>query len=328
MRHALTGLLMIALGALPASAATLKLKNGTSVKCTVQRYDAAAKTLHVKLEDGSDAQYRMDQLDGRSAYLVNASLVPKDDAHAQLMTANFARDVGLYAHAARRYKDAVRLDPALKGAVDTEMTTLRRSAAQMCLANAKTAAGKRDFAEAEKWLKVLIEKLPDEPEAAQAAAALEQHYAQTRSTKMAAADAKSSEALKKNIERGRARYEQMVDKTKKGLQARSSGQSKGFYNSALADGKYVLGEIDRIEEEYDDPATQERTATYRTVVTEQMVEVHLHIASLLATQSDYQGAQREVSQALALDPKDAGALSMRARLEDYASRGIGWRIGW
>jgi tetratricopeptide (TPR) repeat protein len=326
MRHTLSALLLLALVAAPASAAKLKLKDGTTVNGKVQSYDTATKTLSVKLDGGKDVQYRMDQLDARSVYLVNASLVPKNDARAQLLAANFARDAGLYAHAARRYKEAAELDPALKSTVDAEMTTLRRSAAQMCLTNARAAAAKQDFAEAEKWCKVLIEKLPDEPEAAMAAQALDQHYAQTRATKMAAAEAKASDALKKDVESGKKRYEQMVDKTKKGLQARGSSESKNLYNAALADGQYVLKEIDRVQKEHGDAATSERADSYRAVVTQQMVEVHLHLASLEATKSDYQGAQREVSKALALDPRNEAAISMRARLEDYASRGIGWGL--
>jgi hypothetical protein len=102
MRRILTSLLVLAVAALPASAAKLNLKDGTTVTCKVQGYDSATKTLSVVLEDGRAAKYRMDELDARSAYLLNASLIPKDDAKAQLLTANFARDAGLYAHAARR----------------------------------------------------------------------------------------------------------------------------------------------------------------------------------------------------------------------------------
>jgi tetratricopeptide (TPR) repeat protein len=326
MRPFLISLLFLALAALPASAANIKLKNGTVVPCKVTGYDTATKTLSVKLEDGSDKQYTMDQLEARSVYLVNASLIPPKDANAQLLAANFARDAGLYAHAARHYENAVKLDPALKPQVETEMTSLRRSAAVMCAEKARAAAAKKDYKEAEKWAKVLIERLPDEPEAAQAATALEEYYEKTRAAKVAAAEAKASEALKKDVVQGKKRYEKMVENTKKGLQARGSGQAKGLFNQALADGEFVLKEIDRIEKKYDDSATQERAQEYRKLTTDQMVDVHLHIASLEATQSDYKGAQREVSKALALDPHSEEALSMRVRLEDYASRGLGWRL--
>lgn len=326
MKPLLTSLLLVAIAALPASAANIKLKNGTIVPCKVTAYDTATKTLSVKLEDGRDMQYGMDQLEARSVYLVNASMIPKKDANAQLLAANFARDAGLYAHAARHYHEAGKLDAALKPRIETDMSSLRRSAAAMCAEKARAAAAKKDYKEAEKWAKVLIEKLPNEPEAVQAATALEEYYENTRATKMAAAEAKASEALKKDVVAGKKRYEKMAENTKKGLQARGSTQAKGLFNQALADGKFVLKELDRLEDKYDDSATQERAQEYRKLVTDQMVDVHLHIASLEATQSDYKGAQRAVSEALALDPKNEAALSMRARIEDYASRGIGWGL--
>jgi tetratricopeptide (TPR) repeat protein len=325
MRRTLMSLVLLAIAALPASAATIKLKDGTLIQCKVNSYDSGNKTLHVTLEDGKDAQYTLDQLQARSVYQINASIIPKDDAKAQLAVGNFARDAGLDMEASRRYANAAKLDPALKPTVDAEMTTLRRSAAQMCAERARAAAAKKDYKEAEKWAKVLIEKLPDEPEAAEAATALESYYAQTRAAKMAAAEAKTSEALKKDVAQGKARYEKMVDKTKQGLQARGNSQAKNLFNGAITDGEFVLKEIDRVAKKYDDSATQERAQEYRALVTQQMVEVHLHLASLLATQSDYRGAQHEVNDALALDPKNEQAMAMRARIEDYSSRGIGWR---
>jgi tetratricopeptide (TPR) repeat protein len=326
MRRTISSLIFLALAALPASAAKLQLKDGTTVDCKVQSYDTATKTLHVKLPDGRDQAYRMDDLNARSVYLVNASLIPKDDAKAQLLAANFARDAGLYAHAARRYGEAAKLDPSLKATVDAEMTKLRRSAAELCAANARAAAAKGEYSEAEKWCKTLIEKLPNEPEAAEAKTALDNYYTQTREKKMAAADQKADAALQKDVEKGKQRYSQMVEKSKQALQANSNSQAEGLFRGALADGNAVMRMIDDIEKKYTDPKVKEQASGYRNVVTQQMVEVHLNIASQLATRSDYQGAQKEVNQALALDPKNETAISMRARIEDYSSRGIGW--GW
>ncbi len=326
MRRAITGLVLCALLAAPAAAATLKLKDGTRVECKVKSYDSATQTLHVTTADGKDQTYTMAQLDGRSVYQVNSSLVPPKDAKAQLLAANFARDAGLYSHAVRRYATALELDPNLKGQVDAEMKTLRRAAAGACMDRARTSIAKGDTNEAEKYLQILVEKLPSEPEADQAAQMLDQYYAQNRATKLAAADQKAAETLQKDVATGKKRYEQMVEKTRKGLQARGSGQAEGLFKGAINDGEAVLAELDAIDKKYDDPAIRSQASNYREVVNQQMIEVHLHMASALATHSDYQGAQREINEALALDPKNEAALSMRARVEEYSSRGIGW--GW
>jgi tetratricopeptide (TPR) repeat protein len=327
MRRALSGLVLCALLAAPAAAATLKLKDGTRVECKVKSYDSATQTLHVTTADGKDQSYTMAQLDGRSVYQINSSLVPPKDAKAQLLAANFARDAGLYSHAVRRYAQALELDPNLKGQVDAEMKTLRRAAAGACMDRARTSIAKGDTNEAEKYLKILVEKLPSEPEADQAASMLDQYYAQNRATKIAAADQKAAETLKKDVATGKKRYEQMVEKTRKGLQARGSSQAEGLFKGAINDGEAVLSELDAVEKKYsDDASLRSQASNYREVVTQQMVEVHLHMASALATHSDYQGAQGEINQALSLDPRNEQALSMRARVEEYSSRGIGW--GW
>ena len=326
MRRTILGIALLALCALPASAAAIKLKDGTTVNCTVKSYDPATKTLYVHTEAGQDAQYTLDQLNARSAYLVNASLIPKDDAKALFQVANFARDAGLYAQSARHYADVVKLDPTMKEAVDAEMTKLKRYAAAACMKNAQDAVAKKDYPEAERWLKKLMEKLPDQPEASQASTMLDQYYEKQRADKMAAAEAKASAALKKDVEPGKKRYEQMVEKTKKGLQAKSDSDAERQFKGALSDGDYVLDQIEKIEKKYsDDSSVKERAQDYRKLVTDQMVEIHLSLASQEAVKSDYKGAQREVNAALALDPKSEAALSMRARIEDYSSRGIGWR---
>ncbi|MBL8860756.1 MAG: hypothetical protein JNK02_01995 [Planctomycetes bacterium] len=308
---------------LAASAATLTLKNGSKIQCKVERYDAATKTLFVRTEAGVAAQYTLDQLDARSVYLVNASLVPPDDAQAQFQVANFARDAELFAHAVRRYSQAEKLDPALKPAVEVEMTKLKRAAAAACMRNARAAVARNDRAEAAKWLSTLVEKLPDEPEAKEAAQLLDQHYAQVRSQKMAAADAKASDELKRDAEKVRKRYDEMVEKSKQGLQARGDSQARGLFEGALADGQAVLGELDALAKKHSDPQVQESAAGYRAVVVEQMVDVHLHIASLETVKSDYRGALRAVNKALSLDPKNERALSARARIEEASSQG--WR---
>jgi tetratricopeptide (TPR) repeat protein len=328
MRSLLTALLVLALAAAPASAAKIKLKGGKVVDCKVLAYDSPSKTLRVRLESGQEEQYTMDQLDARSAYLVNASLVPKDDAQALLQVANFARDAGLYVHAVRRYEQAAKLDAGLKPTIEKEMVALKRSAAAFCADQARAAAAKGDFKEAEKWAKILIQKLPDEPEAAEASRRLDDYYARNRAEAVAAADAKATDAIQKDVATGKKKFEQMVEKSKQGLQAKGNSEAESHFRNAIADGKAVLKEIDRVEKKYTDPALQEKIASYRQIANDQLIEVYMNLASRQCVQSDYNGATQTVGQALAIDPKNEAALSMRARIEDYSSRGLDWGRPW
>jgi len=326
MRAALSAWLLFGLLALPAHAANLKLEDGTRVECKVRAYDSATQTLQVTTSDGQQRSFTMAQLDGRSVYQVNASLIPPDDAAAQVLAANFARDAGLYAHAARRYGIAEKLDPSLHDSIEAERVRLRRAAAAECMQRARKAVSAGDIPEATRWLETLVEKLPQEPEAEQASAMLERYYDQTRETEVAKAEAKADAELRSEAATARARYDRMIEKTRKGLQSRGSKQAERLFRDALSDGTAILAQFDAIQKRHDDPAVAEQIADYRKVVTDQMVEAHLHIASMLATRSDYHGAQREVNQGLALDPRHEQALSMRARIEEYSSRGIGWRF--
>jgi hypothetical protein len=310
----------------PAFASELKLKDGTTLTGRAVRYDSPSKTLYYRTDDGRDVHYTLDQFDARSLYVLNASIVPKDDAPKQLMVANYARDIGLYAHAVRRYGETLKTDPSLKATVDREMAQLRRMAAEQCWKNAEAAKAKGDVREAEKWLTTLINKLPDEPEAAKAKTILDDYYAQNRAEKMAQADAKASAELQKHVEKGKKLYEQMVEKGKKGLQARTPSQARTYYDAALKDGQAVLAEIDNIEKTQNLNEGQVASANeYRQIVTEQMVETYLNIASQQTVQTDYNGALRTVNNALALDPKNQSALAARARIEESVNSGWGWR---
>jgi len=80
---------------------------------TATSYDEVAKVLHFKIDGGEAMMYTLDELDKRSVYLVHSSVISKDNGQGQLGLANFARDIGLYAHSARRYEYAEAADPSL-----------------------------------------------------------------------------------------------------------------------------------------------------------------------------------------------------------------------
>src|SRR5262245_15002165 len=164
------------LAAPSAAQEKIKLKSGKVVSGRATAYDGQKQILSFHTEDGQDAQYKLDELDARSIYLVYSSVVPKDNPKGQLQLANFARDAGLYEHAARRYGYAEQ-DPSLKAEVEKEREILRQRAADYCLSNARAAQAKGDAKETNKWCSILLERLPNSPQATQASAILEDGYA-------------------------------------------------------------------------------------------------------------------------------------------------------
>jgi len=308
------------------SADYVKLKDGQLIKGEAVSFEEATQTLNFKMEDGSARAFKLDELDKRSVYLVNQSKVPKDDAAKQIRIGNLARDTELFAHAMRHYGYAEKADPSRKAAVDVERAKLRQLAAAFGMKKAQEATAKGDKAEAEKWLLKVVEKVPDEPQAKEAAAILEQSYAVARGEKEAKAQSNASEQLKKDLQPGKKNYDDMVKKTQQGLTQKTTGSaSMSSWEGALNDGERALALLDKLVKKYPDPKTQETLGGYRAVVVNQMVELHLHLASAYTTRSSYNKALACANQALALDPQSEQALSARARIEQAAAeRGGIW----
>jgi hypothetical protein len=300
----------------------VKLKNGQVLTGRATAYDTQTKTLSWRAEDGRTTTYTLDELDQRSVYLVNASLVPKESGKGQLQLANYARDIGLYAHAARRYGYAEKADPALKPEVDHERATLRRMAAEACMKKAQEALAKNDVRTAETWLTKLVEKLPDEPEADQARALLQQHYEKERQTRDDELERQHAKLLEKDLKKAKQRYDRMIQRTRDGLTAKNTGEAIDLWEAAIDDGHVVLDEIERLEKKYpDDPKVQQGGEQYRALTIDQMIDCHLHIASHYTLRSSFNSALREVNAALALSPRNDAALAQRARIEVAANEG-------
>lgn len=326
LRSALILASLAVLAAPSAGSEQIKLKSGKVVSGRATAYDPEKQVLSFRTDDGQDMKYTMDQLDTRSVYLVYASVMPKDNAKGQLQLANFARDAGLYEHAARRYGYVEQADPSMKGEVESARAELRRRAADACLANARAAQAKGDAKETQKWLAILLDRLPNEPQAAEAASLVEANYAREANARDDALEREHEELLQKDLKKGKQHYDSMIERTKQGLTARNDSKSASLWNNAIDDGEVVLKEIERLAKKYaDDPKVQDGAARYRQLTVEQMVELHLHLASQYTTNSSFKAALKEANAALALDPKNSQALAQRARIEQASNEGL---INW
>ena len=316
--------LVLALAA-PARADHVKLKGGGYVRGEAVSYDEATETLTFQMEDGSTREFALDDLDKRSVYLVNRSRVPKDDFDKQVRIGRLAVEVELFAHAARHFDQARKADSSRGAEVDAEVAQLKRQAATYGMAKARAAVSDGNLKEAEKWLVKLAEKLPDEPEGAQARQMLDQYYARIRDEKEAEVLAKANAEQRKQLEVAEGHYDKMVEKTSKGLASDRAGSSAvSTWNGALRDGDRALKALDKVDTSGPGTVTTEQVAGYRRMVIDQMVEVHLHLASLWTVRSSYNKALSETNKALALDPRSERALSARARIERAAAERRWW----
>jgi hypothetical protein len=305
--------------------ATLKLLDGSSVTGNATRYDSDSGKLYFKTTDGRDLVFTKEELDVRSAYLLNRSRIPQDDASLQLQLANFARDAGLYAHSSRHYRYAAKADPEMKAEIDVQVAIMHQKAAGYCMVNLQEAVAAGNNEEATKWAKILLDKLPEQPEAQIASQMLDGLYAKSHDSRDDQLEEDASDLLAGDLKAGKRHYDSMLANNKKGLQTKSKSSSSRSWNSAIRDGERALKEIDKVAKKRTDAASQATLAGYRELVVEQIVATHLNLASQYMTRTSFNQALTEVNRALALDPTSESALSMRSRVETASSRGIG---GW
>lgn len=313
----------------PAAASDhLKLTDGTLLVGRATAYDPDARVVTFVTEDGRTLQIAAADLDRLSAYKLAKTRVKEDDAGDQVKLGNFARDVGLYAHSNRHYGTALSLDPSLAAAVEEQRVVLRREAADFCMKNARAELQRGDEREAERWLTTLLQKLPNEPQAAEAEAMLAELYPKNHEPLDDELEQGLGEQLLAgDLKKGKQHYDAMLADIQKGLaSSRSTSAAKKSFDAAWTSGQRALDELDRVQKKMeDDPAVAELFDSYRDLVHQHMVDAQIHLASLLTVQTDYQGANEAVGKALSVDPDDREALVARARIEEASSRGWGWR---
>ena len=139
-RFLISAAMALTLAASSHAADTLKLKDGGRLTGEATAYDESQRILSFRTTDGELRRLHMDELDGRSVYHVVRSKVAKDDGPSQLKLANYARDIGLYAHSARHYRYAREASPELAPQIDVEMATMKGLAARWAMDRAEEAA--------------------------------------------------------------------------------------------------------------------------------------------------------------------------------------------
>jgi tetratricopeptide (TPR) repeat protein len=301
------------------------LKDGSTVKGHATAYDGSTKVLTVRTDDGRDQTIQLGELDTQSAYRVMRSTSPKDDAKAQIQLGNCARDARLYSRALQHYGSAEQIDPSSKAEIAEQRAMLRRNAAQFALENARDAIRRDNLREAKKWLTKIIEKLPEEPQADEAAKLMDDLLMRDPLKLDLPIAFNAPSALDSDLAPSKSYYDEMLQKTRAGLTSRRGGTfTTDYWQSALLDGEKGLRDIEQLEKKYTDAPSRELLAGYSKLFIAEIVALHLHLASVWTTRSSYHKAASEVNDALALDPRNEDALAARAHIEQAAKSGLGW----
>lgn len=328
-RPTLLPLLVALLAATGQAQEHLRIKGGQRLTGKAISYDDKAEIVTFVTTDGVEHKIKAMDLDQRSAYSLAKSRAPKGDAAAQLRLGNFARDIELYRHAIRHYDAAEKGDPSLKAEVETQRARLRKEAAEYCMRLAQDAIQKNDDKEAEKWLTLLVQKLPNEAPSAEAAELLNRYYEKNHKIQDDHLEQKYAEKLAKELKSGKKAYDTMLEEIRKGLaNTRSTSAAKKSFEKAWKEGEHALRELDRVQKKAgpEDTKLAELFDGYRVLIKEHMVDSQLHLASAYTTETAYQRALKSVNLALSIDPKNRKVLDTRARIEAAASDNsiLGW----
>ena len=304
---------------------TIYLASGHKVRGTLSYDDGSL--IRIQLADGSEREYAYDALESRTVYRLLKARHPYTDGPGQVVVGNYARDAGYYAHARRHYEAAVEADPNLKGQVEGELAKLRALAADAELAQAKEAFGKGALDEAEEHLTVILREFPSEEAAGSAAAMLGELRVREATASRSAPDRRSEYADK--LEPATKLVQKSVDGNRDGLlSGKSFSKAKKQFERAISDAEKARRTVETLRKKNQDDAglLQAADQVDRQAVAA-AVEADLNLASIHLTRNSYNAALAAVNHAIALDPKNQAARSMRARVELAASRD-GWGGGW
>ncbi|MCZ6598501.1 MAG: hypothetical protein O7B99_12735, partial [Planctomycetota bacterium] len=286
-------------------------------------------SIQLRAQNGNVRTYAYGALDPRSIYRLMKAKTRPDDGSGRLVLANYARDNGLYAHARRHYKEALKADGSQVTAIEASLTTLRSLASNELLTEGREKLEKGDHRGAEKDLTAVINEFPLERAAETAAGLLadidaRQQEEYTRSVR------DRSEAVAKALAGARKDYDKMVEKNREGLMnVRSQTRAIRSYKSAIKDGEKALKKIASVRKKNgDEPQYAAACEELDALVIEQVVQTSINLASAEMVRSSYNNALKSINVALGHAPKHAEAKAMRARIEDAAAESSGWGWGW
>lgn len=266
------------------------------------------ESIRFKDQGGRVATYTYDELDQRFAYLLLKGKTNKEDGQAELRLANFANEVGLYAHARRHYGYALAADSALEAEVEHGLARLRAKAAASEMNLATEALNAGDEKGAREHLLNIVREFPDEPAAHEALTRLNALNVERFGPKEAALLEQSGPEAWVEVEPVSKFYESAAEKNQKAL---SSG-NRSTFRSALSDCKRARKELSKARRA---AVASELVESYERLVTDLEVEINMNMASVDLAAGNYSKALSSVNEALALDPNDEKAQQQRARIE-------------
>ncbi len=301
------------------------MRSGKSYKGVVQRDDG--QTLVLTTVGGNELSLSYEDLAPRTVYALRQAKIAPSDFEGQLEIANYARDHELYGYARRHYERALRADSSRAQEVEREIATLRRQASEAELERAREALARRDTRAARKHLSNLMEEFPGEPAADAAVALFEEEFAVEREQQLNERALRDQEVARA-LEPAQRHLDRATEHVRSGLKnARKQTQAIHSYEDAVSSAKRSYSLLVRLEKRSSTgPELRSAIAQMKEEVKEFGVAAYVHAARAYLVRGSHYNAIESANAALAIDPNNAEARSIRRRAEeDLSEPGWGWR---
>ena len=303
----------------------LYLRTGKSYKGVVQSDDG--ERIVLLTVGGNELTLGYDELAPRTVYSLRQAKIAPGDFEGQLEIANYARDNELYGYARRHYERALRADRSREAEVEREVALLRRYASEAELTKAREALAAHDARTARRHLSRLMEEFPGEPAADAAAALFEEEFAVEREEQQNRRASRSDEVTRA-LEPAQRHLDRATEHVRSGLKnARKQTQAIRSFQSAVTSARRSYDLLDRLAKRSSSgPELRAAVAGMVTEVKEVAVAAYVHAASAYLVRGSHYNAIESANAALAIDPNNAEARSIRRRAEeDLSDPGWGWR---
>lgn len=315
MCAALLGLLL--LGGLAGAAPFDKilLKNGSTLNGKVTA--DTGKSIVVEGNWGKETTLAYSEVDSRVLFRLKLGATKRTDGPGQIKLARFACDVGLWAQSRRHYSWALRADKSLESQVDAGLLHLRKTAGASVLADAKRYEAQGNLTKAQELLTTIIREIPHDDSAQEAAKMLITLHPRTKKKDSEGYEVKVSPRLKAMLAPARAHYDRMLSNSQKGeSNLLFPDRALPYLNTAVRDGMQARQTWTQIKNRRgSDPELRNIVSYVDSKLDDNLVELHIHIASVRMRAKQYPGALNELTKATRIAPSDGRVSAMKMKIQ-------------
>lgn len=272
---------------------------------------------HTVGETKDTTTYSVDVIDPHSFYLVRKEAVG-DDAAAKVVLGEFCMAHGLFTRARNQFIEAHRLDSSID--MTAQIAASRGSTAEGLLADAQQLIEKGDAHGAYRKARAILRSFPKTTSAAKARKMVTGLSTRFDEQFAAQQTAEEGKVWEKKLDEVRGMIRRAAQDDTRGNSQESMATGERFFKTSSRIYADAMKKLDALAKQAKGNAELEATiADLRGHSKDGLVAVQMDVGSIYAGQTNYAMAAAAVNKALAVDPDNSEAKSLRANIATRAS---------